>query len=177
MNGAAKSFSGARWTAIGLLGAAVATLWQAQALPRWGFDGPGTGIFPQVLSVIAIALSALVLLLDRRAPEPADNGDNEAVSRYDLAEPAQRRVFHFYLLALALMVVGTWWLGFIVTVALVIITIMRFGEGVSWRATLITTACVVLVGQLGFGWLLQVSLPEGPLDRAVLGLMRAAGML
>ena len=75
------------------------------------------------------------------------------------------------------MVVGTWWLGFIVTVALVIITIMRFGEGVSWRATLITTACVVLVGQLGFGWLLQVSLPEGPLDRAVLGLMRAAGML
>lgn len=170
-------FSGARWTAFGLLSAAVATLWQAQALPRWGFDGPGTGIFPQVLSVMAIALSALVLLLERREPEPLESGDSEAVSRYDLAEPAQRRVFHFYLLALVLLVAGTWWLGFIVTVAAVIITIMRFGEGVSWRATLITAACVVAVGQLGFGRLLQVSLPEGPVDRALLALMRAAGML
>lgn len=169
--------SGARWTALALLGVAVATFWQAKALPRWGFDGPGTGIFPQVLSIMAIALSALVLLLERRKPEPVDSGDGEAVARYDLAEPAQRRVFHFYLLALALLVVGTWWLGFIVTVIAVIVTIMRFGEGVGWRATLVTAASVVLVGQLGFGWLLQVSLPAGPVDRAVLGLMRAAGML
>jgi len=171
------SFSGARRTALGLLLAAVATFWQAQGLPRWGFDGPGTGIFPQVLSGIAIALSALVLLLERRGPQTLESDDNEAVSRYDLAEPAQRRVFHFYLLALVLLVVGTWWLGFIVTVAAVIITIMRFGEGVSWRATLITAFIVAAVGQFGFGWLLQVSLPEGPVDRALLGLMRAAGML
>ncbi len=172
------AFSGARWTALGLLCAAVATLWQAQALPRWGFDGPGTGIFPQVLSAMAIALSVLVLLLERPAPASVEeSGGDEAVSRYDLAEPAQRRVFHFYLLALALMVAGTWWLGFIVTVTAVIITIMRFAEGVGWRATLITAASVVAVGQFGFGWLLQVSLPAGPVDRAVLGLMRAAGML
>lgn len=169
--------SGARWTAIGLLCVAVATLWQAQTLPRWGLDGPGTGLFPQILAVVAIALSALVLLLERPEPPVLDNGDGEAVSRYDLADPAQRRVFHFYLLALVLMVAGTWWLGFIVTVTAVIITIMRFGEGVGWRATLITAASVVTVGQFGFGWLLQVSLPAGPVDRAVLALMRAAGML
>jgi len=169
--------SGARWTALGLLCAGVATFWQAQALPRWGFDGPGTGIFPQVLSVMAIALSALVLLLERRKPEPVETDGGEAVARYDLAEPAQRRVFHFYLLALVLLVAGTWWLGFIVTVTAVIITIMRFGEGVGWRPTLITAASVVAVGQFGFGWLLQVSLPAGPLDRALLGLMRTAGML
>ncbi len=170
-------FSGARWTALGLLLAAVATLWQAQALPRWGFDGPGTGLFPQALAVIAIVLAALVLLLERREPEPLESDDSEAVSRYDLAAPEQRRVFHFYLLALALLVAGSWWAGFIVTVAAVIITIMRFGEGVSWRATLITAALVAAVGQLGFGWLLQVSLPEGPVDRALRGLLRAAGLL
>ena len=55
--------SGARWTALGLLLAAVATFWQAQSLPRWSFDGPGTGIFPLVLSTIAIALSVLGLNL------------------------------------------------------------------------------------------------------------------
>ena len=170
-------FSGARWTALGLLLVAVATLWQAQSLPRWGFDGPGTGIFPQVLSVIAIVLSVLVLITERRETRPLEDDDSEGVARYDLAAPAERRVFHFYLLALALLVAGSWWAGFIVTVLAVIIVIMRFGEGVSWRATLATGAIVALVGQLGFGWLLQVSLPEGPADRALRALLRAGGLL
>lgn len=169
--------SGARWTALGLLLAAAATLWQAQLLPRWGFDGPGTGLFPLVLSIIAVALSALVLITERRAAEPLESDDSESVSRYDLAAPAERRVFHFYLLALALLVAGSWWAGFIVTVFAVIVVIMRFGEGVSWRATLVTAASIALVGQLGFGWLLQVSLPEGPADRALRALLRAGGLL
>ena len=171
------TMSGARWTALGLLLAAVATFWQAQSLPRWSFDGPGTGIFPLVLSIIAIALSALVLITERPATETRGDDDSEAVSRYDLAAPAQRRVFHFYLLALAVLVAGSWWAGFIVTALAVSIIIMRFGEGVGWRATLITAAIVALVGQLGFGWLLQVSLPEGPADRALRALLRAAGLL
>lgn len=169
--------SGARWTALGLLLAAVATLWQAHSLPRWSFDGPGTGIFPLVLSIIAVALSAVVLITERRGAEPLESDDTEAVSRYDLAAPAERRVFHFYLLALALLVAGSWWAGFIVTAFAVIVLIMRFGEGVSWRATLVTGAIVALVGQLGFGWLLQVSLPEGPADRALRALLRAGGLL
>jgi hypothetical protein len=169
--------SGARWTALGLLFAAAATYWQAHSLPRWGFDGPGTGIFPQVLSMIAIALSALVLILERSEAEPLESDDSEAVSRYDLAAPAERRVFHFYLLALVLLVAGSWWAGFIATAFAVIVVIMRFGEGVRWRPTLITAALVALVGQLGFGWLLQVSLPEGPADRALRALLRAGGLL
>ena len=169
--------SGARWTALGLLLAAAATLWQAQKLPRWGFDGPGTGLFPLVLSIIAVALSVLVLVTERRAAGPIVDDDSESVARYDLAAPAERRVFHFYLLALALLVAGSWWAGFIVTVLAVIVVIMRFGEGVGWRATLITAAAVALVGQLGFGWLLQVSLPEGPADLALRALLRAGGLL
>lgn len=168
--------SGARWTALGLLLVAVATLWQAQSLPRWSFDGPGTGIFPLVLSGIAIALSVLVLITERRE-EPRENDDGDAISRYDLAAPAERRVFHFYLLALALLVAGSYWAGFIATALAVVVVIMRFAEGVSWRATLVTAAIVALVGQLGFGWLLQVSLPEGPADRALRALLRAGGLL
>lgn len=171
------SFSGARWTALGLVLAASAALWQAQSLPRWGFDGPGTGIFPQVLSAIAIALSVLVLLTERRGAEPLEGDDGEGVARYDQAAPAERRVFHFYLLALVLLVAGSWWAGFIATTLAVIVVIMRFGEGVGWRATLATGVIVALVGQLGFGWLLQVSLPEGPADRALRALLRAGGLL
>jgi hypothetical protein len=169
--------SGGRWTALGLLLVAVAALWQAHSLPRWSFDGPGTGIFPLVLSIIAITLSVLVLITERREAEPLDSDDTEAVSRYDLAAPAEKRVFHFYLLGLVLLVAGSWWAGFIATAFAVIIVIMRFGEGVRWRATLITAAVVALVGQLGFGWLLQVSLPEGPADRALKALLRAGGLL
>lgn len=169
--------SGARWTALSLLLAAVATFWQAQSLPRWSFDGPGTGIFPLVLSIIAIVLSALVLITERREAAAPEGDDGEAVSRYDRAAPAERRVFHFYLLALAVLVAGSWWAGFIVTALVVTVIIMRFGEGVGWRATMITAVGVALVGQLGFGWLLQVSLPEGPADRALRGLLRAGGLL
>ena len=171
------TMSGARWTALGLLLAAVATFWQAQSLPRWSFDGPGTGIFPLVLSTIAIALSVLVLITERREADAPEGDDSEAVSRYDRAAPAERRDFHFYLVALALLVVGSWVAGFIVTALVVTVVIMRFGEGVNWRATLITAAVVALVGQLGFGWLLQVSLPEGPADRALRALLRASGLL
>ena len=106
------TMSGARWTALGLLLAAVATFWQAQSLPRWSFDGPGTGIFPLVLSTIAIALSVLVLITERREADAPEGDDSEAVSRYDRAAPAERRVFHFYLVALALLVVGSWVAGF-----------------------------------------------------------------
>lgn len=169
--------TGARWTALALMGAAAATLWQSQRLPRWGFDGPGPGLFPLVLSIIAIALSALVLIAERRAAAPVEGDDGDAVARYDLAAPAERRVFHCYLLALAVMVVGSFWAGFIVTVIAAIIIMMRFGEGVGWRATLLTGVGVALVGQLGFGVLLQVSLPEGPLDRALRDLLRAGGLL
>lgn len=169
--------SGARWTALGLLVAAAAAFWQAQALPRWGFDGPGTGLFPLTLSIIAMILAVIVLLLERRDSGPLESDESDAVERYDRAAPAERRVFHFYLLALALLVAGSFWAGFIVTVFAVLVTIMRFGEGISWRATLVTAALVALVGQLGFGWLLQVSLPEGPVDRALRDLMRAGGLL
>jgi hypothetical protein len=82
------TMSGARWTALGLLLAAVATFWQAQSLPRWSFDGPGTGIFPLVLSIIAIALSMLVLITERREVDTPGSDDSEAVSRYDRAAPA-----------------------------------------------------------------------------------------
>lgn len=169
--------SGARWTALGLLLAAAAACWQAGLLPRWGFDGPGPGLFPLALSILAVALSALVLITERPAAAPIDGDDSEGVARYDLAAPAERRVFHCYLVALVVLVAGAFWAGFIVTVIATIIVLMRFGEGVGWRATLVTAAVMALVGQLGFGWLLQVSLPEGPVDRALRGLLRAGGLL
>jgi hypothetical protein len=127
-------------------------------------------------------LSVLVLITERRTPDaPAgtddSTDDSEAVARYDKAGPVERRVFHIYLLALALLVAGSWWAGFIVTALVVTIVIMRFAEGVGWRSTLITAVTVALVGQLGFGWLLQVSLPEGPADRALRDLLRAGGLL
>lgn len=113
---------------MGLLLVAVATFWQAQSLPRcWSFDGPGTGIFPLVLSILAIALSVLVLITERREVDKPEGDDSEAVSRYDRAAPAERRVFRLLpagarpsggRLARA---------GFIVTALVVTVVIMRFG--------------------------------------------------
>ena len=168
--------TGSRWTALGLFVAAAAAYWQAFLLPRWGFDGPGTGFYPQVISIIAMVLAVVMFFVDKEEPSAGDDDDN-AVPRYGLARPEERRVFHIYLLALALLVAGCWWTGFVVTSIVVVITIMRFAERVSWRASLITALSVAAVGQIGFGWLLNVSLPEKAPDLALRALMRSAGLL
>ncbi|GHE63950.1 hypothetical protein GCM10019059_24390 [Camelimonas fluminis] len=171
------TISGARWTALGLFCAAAAALWQATKLSRWGFDGPGPGLYPQVIATICMALALLVLALDKGDPAPVATDDDEAVARYDMAGPQERRTFHLYLLALAVLVAGSWFAGFIVTSLAVTIISMRFAEGVSWRATLITAAVIALSGVILFGWLLQVSLPEGPADLAFRALLRHGGLL
>lgn len=170
------AMNGLRWTALGLFVAAAAAYWQASMLPRWGFDGPGTGLYPQIVSIIAMVLAVVIFFVDREIAVSAVD-DDDAVSRYDLAAPEERRVFHIYLLALAFLVAGSWWAGFIVTTVVVVLTIMRFAERVSWRASLITAFAVALVGQVGFGWLLNVSLPEGAVDHALRTLIRSAGLL
>lgn len=169
--------SGARWTALGLFCAAAAAFWQATQLSRWGFDGPGPGLYPQVMSVICMALALLVWALEKGDTAPVVSDDEESVARYGLAAPQERRTFHIYLLALAVLVVGSWFAGFIVTSLAVMILTMRFGEGVSWRATLVTAVSVTFVCVIGFGWLLQVSLPEGPVDLAFRALARQGGLL
>jgi|APAra7269096714_1048519.scaffolds.fasta_scaffold22317_2 FtsH-binding integral membrane protein len=168
--------TGSRWTALGLLVAAAAAYWQASLLPRWGFDGPGTGFYPQVIAIIAMVLAVVMFFVDNEEPSSSVDDDN-AVPRYGHARPEERRVFHIYLLALALLVAGCWWAGFVVTSIVVVITIMRFAERVNWRASLITAFSVAAVGQIGFGWLLNVSLPEKAPDLALRTLMRSAGLL
>lgn len=168
--------SGARWTALGLFCAAAAAFWQATQLTRWGFDGPGPGLYPQILSVMCMALALLVLVLEKNDPEP-DTDDEEAVARYGLAAPKDRRTFHIYLLALAVLVAGSWFAGFIVTSIAVMVLTMRFAEGVSWKATLITAFSVTFVCVVGFGWLLQVSLPESHVDLAFRSLARMGGLI
>lgn len=168
--------TGSRWTALGLLVAAAAAYWQASLLPRWGFDGPGTGLYPQMVSIIAMVLAVVIFFVDKEEPSTSV-ADDDAVSRYDLARPQERRVFHIYLLALGLLVAGCWWAGFFVTSFVVVIVIMRCAERVSWRASLITALSVAAVGKVIFGWLLNVSLPEGAFDNALRTLMRSGGFL
>lgn len=170
--------SGARWTALGLFCAAAAAFWQATKLSRWGFDGPGPGLYPQVIAALCMALSLLVLALEKGDPAPAAaDDDDEAVARYDMAGPQERRTFHLYLLALVVLVLGCWFAGFIITSMAVTIIAMRFAEGVSWRATLITAVAIAMSSVILFGWLLQVSLPEGPPDLAFRALLRHGGLL
>ncbi|GGC65966.1 tripartite tricarboxylate transporter TctB family protein [Chelatococcus reniformis] len=164
------SIGGARWTALGLLAAALAALWQALKLSRWGFDGPGPGLFPQALGAVCAVLALAVLL----APASDDDAQAEGggVERYGSAPPAQRHTFHVYLIALALLVAGTFWAGFVVTAFVVVVLMMRFGEGVGWLRSLGFAAACTALGLVCFGWLLRVSLPTGWVDRAIYAMLR-----
>lgn len=171
------AMTGARWTALGLFGAAAAAFWQAMQLSRWSFDGPGPGLYPQVVAAACMILALITLALEKGDPEPLASDDDEAVTRYDMAGPDERRTFHIYLLALGVLVAGSWFAGFTLTSLIVIILTMRFGEGVGWRATLVTAFIVTFVFLAGFGWLLQVGMPESAVDLALRSLARQGGLL
>lgn len=161
--------AGARWAAMSLaVGAAVAA-WQAFRLESWGYDGPGPGLFPQIVALVAIALAVIVFI----APgEAAPDEDGDSFAPVEPPGAVERQAFWVYAIGLAGLAVGTLYVGFAVTAFLLSTLLARFAEGRSWRAAVAFGAIMAGVGLLCFGWLLGVNLPEGAVDRAFYALLR-----
>jgi hypothetical protein len=161
--------AGPRLAALGLLGVAGGGLWQAAGLERWSFEGPGPGLFPLLAGGVCAALALIVALFPGRAAATED-GDSEPL------DPGQRRTsdrrFALYVAGLALLAVGPGLLGISLSAVAISVLLVRFAEGRSWRAALIYGVCAALIALVGFGWLLRVDLPTGPIERAFFSLVR-----
>lgn len=160
---------GVRLAALALLACAFVGLWQANALERWNFDGPGPGLFPTLVGVVFAVLALVVVIF----PGPAAGGeaaDTEEVPTQERA-PVQRR-FAIYSLGLLVMALGTAYLGFALTSLLLSVLIVAVAEGRSWRAAIVYGLVCALLGLVVFGWLLRVDLPGGPIERAFFSLVR-----
>jgi Tripartite tricarboxylate transporter TctB family len=149
-----------------LLTAALLALWQALRLPLWTFQGPGPGLFPQALAALCVLLSLLEIIAPSPIPSPSP-WEAAAIE----PERSENRTFRAYATGIIIITAGAFYAGFAVTTFALMLVVLRFGEGVGWLRTILTSAGYVLLGWLAFGVLLRVNLPEGPLDRAFLALV------
>ena len=165
----AALFTGARLAGLGLLALALVGLWQASMLERWSFDGPGPGLFPVMVAGVFVVLAAIVLIWPGRAAATED-GDTDLLD--DDTRRRTRMSFIIYAASLFVLVLGSSFAGFTITAVSVSVMIVRFAERRSWAAALIYGLACAAIGLIGFGWLLRVDLPGGPIERAFFSLVR-----
>lgn len=159
-----------KWVAAAILLAAAGFAYGAFRLASWTFDGPGPGLFPQAVAVVAVALALINLVMPRFG---AVSDEVEGHESDGASGPEETRAALIYSLGLIWLVAGTFYAGFSVTVFVLLTGIIRFGERRSWLAAVIAAAAVTIIGLVGFGWALGVNLPEGPIDTTILAYLRA----
>jgi hypothetical protein len=166
---AGRGRSGVRLAALALLACALVGLWQAWRLERWSFEGPGPGLFPTLVAALCVFLAAVVLCFPGRAG--GEDPDESSAANAGGADGQARRMV-IYAASLGLLALGAAYAGIALTAMAVSVLIIRFAEGRSWRAALVYGLVCALVALAGFGWLLRVDLPAGPVERAFFSLVR-----
>jgi hypothetical protein len=161
--------TGPRLAGLGLLATALIGLWQAWRLERWSFDGPGPGLFPLMVASVFVVLALIVLIWPGRSAA-TEAGDTDAIDPH--TQQRTRAGFALYGVSLLVLAAGSALAGFTVTAVAVSILIVRFAEHRSWLAALTYGIGCSVVGLVGFGWLLRVDLPSGPIERAFFSLVR-----
>jgi hypothetical protein len=145
---------------------AAVLLSQALQLEWESAFGPGPGVFAQITTALALFLALALLLV------PALSRDIGVEEAEPPLEPAERRSFLLYMAALPLMVVGSAWLGFLLTCVLVALLLCWGAE----RRRLVFALAFGLgcgaLGTIGLGHFLHIEMPYGVADSLLLSLVR-----
>jgi MFS family permease len=149
-------------TAVALL-----FLWQALQLEDFGPFGPGAGIFPQITAGLTVALTIALLLVPAFSRERGAEREEEE----ELA-PDERRTFRLYIAGLVLLVVGSAWLGFVVTAVLLTMLLTWFAERRPWHHAFIFGLICGAVGTIGLGHYLEIEMPYAAVDSLLRQLVR-----
>jgi hypothetical protein len=128
--------------------------------------GPGPGVFPQIAAGATLAIAVALTLI------PALSRDSDAAAAKPVLARAERRTFLLTMAALPLMVIGSAWLGFLVTCVLVALLLCWAAEGRSPLGALAFGLACGVVGTIGLGHLMHIDIPYGAADSLLLGLVR-----
>ncbi len=137
---------------------ALAFLSQALRLEYFGPFGPGAGIFPQIATGLASLIAIILLLV------PALSGDAVDGPPVEKLGAEEERTFRLYIAGLLLMVVGSAWLGFIVTTVLLALLLTWFAERQPWPRALAFGLICGLAGTVGLGHFMEIEVPYTAVD-------------
>ncbi|WP_424810967.1 tripartite tricarboxylate transporter TctB family protein [Roseococcus sp. YIM B11640] len=156
----------ARLVALGGLLFAILGWFEAAKLDSWGWDGPGPGLLPQVLSVL-FGIVALAVLAWPGDPTVEPEG-GEA--------PWRNRTFLAYGIAMLGVAITLPYLGFILPMVVGTVVMLRFGERTSWFQAVLYGVLLTAGITLIFGTALGVPFPSGVAERVLysFGLLRGA---
>ena len=157
-----------RATFLSGFGIAALLLWQAIGLDAWSIIGPGPGLFPMLTTGFCCAVAALLFCFPRLARSPSDT-EREAEPPL---EPAERRTFVIYCVALPLLAVMSVYLGFFVTSLILVMGFTWLAERRDWRGAFIFALLCGVIGVVGFGHFLGANLPTTAVNNALLRLVR-----
>ena len=150
-----------------LLGTSITLLWQAWGLEDLTVFGPGPGLFPKALLTLGCLLSALLIVFPSIGVDRSAQPDEEPP-----LGPAERRTYFTYIASFFVLVIGSAYMGFVLTCVAVAILVIWFGARHPLRNALFFGATCGIVGIVGFGHYMQVELPVGPIDQMILRWLR-----
>ncbi len=123
-------------------------VYQAYKLGVWRGGVPGGGLFPLSVAIAFVVLSVLALVRTRRlSPAPSN--------------PMIFKKLVLYCVCLVAVAVCMERIGYVVTIGIAFLFILRYLEKLSWVQTLIVTAGTLTISSLIFEKLLLVDLPHG----------------
>lgn len=151
---------------LGATAVALLLLSQALRLEVFGPFGPGAGLFPQIAAGLATALAVLLLLVPALSREVEPPVPEEPIAAEEL------RTFRLYVAGLVLLVVGSAWLGFVVTTVLLALLLTWFAERRPWYHALLFGLVCGIIGTIGLGHYLEIEVPYGAADSFLRQLVR-----
>lgn len=132
--------------------------WTAAGYGLWQGIEPGSGLFPLIAAVLAGSFAVATLLGSLRSGPGAQQPGHAPADAME--RPAWRRlaVYAGVVLAWPLLLQPA---GFLVSGAVALLALLRFGEALAWTRALAFTGVTLAVSWLLFERLLGVGLPKG----------------
>jgi putative tricarboxylic transport membrane protein len=146
----------ARICALAIVALCAAASIEAWRLESWTVDGAGPGLLPGILLTL-IAITALYTAFAPGDPQ-LEGGDAPLLTN---------RNFQAYAVGMLGTPLLIPYLGYITAGFVAVASIMRFGEGQSWKSALVWATALTLSLTIIFGVALGVPFPPGPAENVL----------
>jgi len=124
----------------------------------WENGGPSSGLLPLICSLCLLILGLVDLLLRFKTYKFRRLVNVEAENK-DLSENANKKSVLIYISTLICCSIALYWMGFLISVFLGLLVVMRYAEDLTWFKAISNSFAIILFCWVLFSIFLSVNLP------------------